>query len=78
MTADLTQDDRGKTLVRQSTRLGTVTDVDGATVYVEIDQDHVPDDLRETLGWDGDDVQTLSEDAITAVQNSEVRLRTDL
>lgn len=78
MTADLTQDDRGKTVVYQNNRLGTVTDVRSGTAYVDPDLDHAPDQLRDALDWtDGDDY-TIDENAITAVANDQVRLRDDL
>ncbi|MFC7143005.1 PRC-barrel domain containing protein [Halosimplex aquaticum] len=79
MTVDLTQDDRGKTVVYQNNRIGTVTDVESGTAYVDPDLDHVPEQLRDQLDWTADaEDYTLDEDAVTAVQNSEVRLRTDL
>lgn len=79
MTAELSQDDRGKTVVYEQNRIGTVTDVTSGTAHVDPDLDHVPERLREALGWrDETDEYTLDEDAVTAVQNTEVRLRTDL
>lgn len=78
MTAELSDDDRGKTVVRGTERIGTVTDVRGGTAYVDPDLDHVPDDLRETLGWDDDGEYAIDGDAVTAVENSQVRLRDDL
>lgn len=78
MTAELSDDDRGKTVVADTERIGTVTDVRGGTAYVDPDLDHVPDQLREALGWAGDGPYTIDEDAITHVQNTEVRLRDDL
>lgn len=78
MTADLNQDDRGKTVVYQNNRIGTVTDVRSGTAYVDPDFDHVPDPLAETLDWDDDGDHTIDESAITAVENAEVRLREDI
>lgn len=78
MTVDLSEDDRGKTVVAGTERIGTVTDVRGGTAYVDPDFDHVPPELREALGWDGDGPYTVDEDAITHVQNTEVRLRDDV
>ena len=79
MTAELTDDDRGKTVVSGTERIGTVTDVATGTAYVDPDWDHVPDQLREALDWDpGDDRHAIEESQITAVQNAEVRLRDDL
>ena len=79
MTADLSNEDRGKTVVRGTERIGVVTDVASGTAYVDVDRDHVDDDLAATLDWDREDDQhTIEEQAITAVQNSEVRLREDL
>lgn len=79
MTADLSDEDRGKTVVAGTERIGTVTDVRGGTAYVEPDFDHVPGQLKETLGWsDDDDRYTIDEDAVTNVQNTEVRLREDI
>lgn len=77
MTADLSQDDRGKTVVYQNNRIGTVSDVRSGTAYVDPDLDHVPDQLRDALGWT-DEEYTLDEDRITAVENGEVRLRDDI
>lgn len=77
MTARLGQDDRGKAVVYDDTRIGVVTDVRSGTAYVDPEWDHAPDRLRETLDWD-DDESTLDEDAVTNVDNGEVRLRTDL
>lgn len=79
MTADLTDDDRGKTVVKGTERIGVVTDVRGDRVSVDPDWDHVDDDLAAELGWDeDDDLYTIEESAITAVQNNEVRLREEL
>ncbi len=80
MTADLTDDDSGKTVVSGTERVGVVTDVRGGTAYVDPDWDHVDDGLAEALDWDADtdDDQPLDESAVTAVRNSEVRLREDL
>lgn len=79
MTADLTDDDRGKTVVHGTERIGTVTDVRSGTAYVDVDFDHVPEGLRRTLGWqEGNPPYTIEEDAVTAVANAEVRLRDDL
>ncbi|WP_435180741.1 PRC-barrel domain containing protein [Halorussus sp. AFM4] len=79
MTAELSDDDRGKTVVSDTERIGTVTDVRGGTAYVDPDWDHVPEDLRDALGWaEGDDHHTIDEDAVTAVQNSQIRIREDL
>lgn len=79
MTADLSEDDRGKTVVSGSERIGTVAYVRSGTAYVDPDWDNVPDRLREELDWEesGDD-QPLDESAVTEVQNSELRLRDDL
>ena len=77
MTADLSQDDRGKTVVYQNNRIGTVTDVRGGTAYVDPDMDHVPDQLRDALGWT-DEEYTIDEDRVTAVQNGQVTLRDDV
>jgi hypothetical protein len=79
MTAELTTDDRGKKVVHGTERIGVVTDVRGGEAYVDPDWDHVNDDLAATLDWDAaGDTQTLEESAITAIRNSEVRLRDDL
>lgn len=77
MTAELNEDDRGKTVVYQNNRIGTVTDVRSGTAYVDPDFDHVPDQLRDELGWT-DEEYTLDEGNVTAVANSEVRLRDDI
>ena len=79
MTAELTDEDRGKTVVSGTERIGTVTDVATGTAYVDPDWDHIPDQLREALDWEeGDDHYTIDESQVTAVQNAEVRLREDL
>ncbi len=77
MTVDLSQDDRGKTVVYQNNRIGTVSDVRGGTAYVDPDMDHVPDQLRDVLGWT-DEEYTLDEDRITDVSNGQVTLRDDV
>lgn len=77
MTERLGQDDRGKTVVYDNSRIGVVTDVRSGTAYVDPDFDNVPDQLRETLDW-GEDENTLDEDAVTSIDNDQVRLRTDL
>ncbi|MFB6131268.1 MAG: PRC-barrel domain containing protein [Salinigranum sp.] len=79
MTAELSDDDRGKAVVHGTERIGVVTDVRGDTAYVDPVLDHVPQDLRETLDWREDaDEYTLDESAITAVVNTQVRLRDDI
>lgn len=78
MTAELSEDDRGKTVVAGTERIGTVTDVRGGTAYVDPDPDHVSDRLREALGWgEGDEPYTIDEDDVTHVANTQVRLRDD-
>ena len=77
MTADLSEDDRGKTVVYQNNRIGTVTDVRSGTAYVDPDLDHVPDQLRDALSW-SEGEYTLDEDRITAISNGQVRLRDDV
>lgn len=78
MTAELSEDDRGKTLVAGTERIGTVTDVRGGTAHVDPDMDHVSEALRDALGWrEGSDEYTIDEDDVTAVANSQVRLRDD-
>lgn len=60
-------------------RIGTVTDVAGNTVYVDPDWDHVLDQLRDEFDWNPDDDQhEIPESAVTAVQNSQVRIRDDM
>lgn len=79
MTADLSEEDRGKTVVSGTERIGTVTDVRSGTAYVDPDFDHVPSQLKEEFGWSEDDEQySIPENAIETVQNSEVRLREEL
>lgn len=79
MTAELSDDDRGKTVVRGTERIGVVTDVRGGTAYVDPEWDNVDEGLKETLGWEeDDDTYTIEESAFTTVQNTEVRLRSDL
>lgn len=79
MTADLTDDDRGKELVSRNKRLGVVTDVRGDTVYLDLDFDHVPDGLREKLDWDPDaETNTVEESVVETKRNDEVVLRDDV
>ena len=79
MTAELSDEDRGKTVVSGTERIGTVTDVRGGSAYVDPDFDHVPSQLKDALGWHENDEQyAIEEDAIEAVRNTEVRLREDL
>lgn len=79
MTEQLTEDDRGKAVIRGTERIGTVTDVRGNTVYFDPDFDHIPAQLRETLDVHPDDEHhTFEESAVTDVRNDEVHLRDDL
>ena len=79
MTAELSDDDRGKKVVSGTERIGVVTDVRGGQAYVDPDWDHVDDGLAEALGWNrSDDTHTIDESSVTAVRNSEVRLRENL
>ena len=79
MTVDLSEDDRGKEVVRGTERIGVISDVRGDRAYVDPDWDHVDDDLADTLGWhEDDDTHTIAAAAFTAIQNAEVRLRDDL
>lgn len=76
MTAELSNDDRGKTVVSGTERIGVVTDVRGGEAYVDPDWNHVDENLAEALGWNqSDDDYTIDESSVTAVQNDEVRLR---
>lgn len=79
MTAELTDEDRGKEVVSGTERVGVVEDVRTGTAYVDPDWSNVPDQLRDALDWDrSDDTYPLDESAITAVRNDQVRLRDDL
>jgi hypothetical protein len=80
MTAERSDDDRGKTVMSGTERIGVVTGVQGGRAAVDPDWDHVDDDLRRTLGGgdEDDDTHTVEESAITAIRNDEVRLRDDL
>lgn len=76
MTAELSEDDRGKTVVYGTERIGTVDEVSSGTAYVDPEFDHVPEDLAARLGWDeGDERYPLDEEDVTEVINAEVRLR---
>ena len=78
MTAELSDDDRGKTVVAGTERIGTVTDVRSGRAFVDPDMDHVSESLCDALGWrEGDDEYTIDEDDVTNVANSQVRLRDD-
>lgn len=76
MTVDLSQDDRGKTLVHRNDRVATVTDVRSGTAYLDLDDGNVSDELRAALDWD--DEATVDEDAITDDRNGQLHLRDDL
>ena len=78
MTADLSEDDRGKKVVAGTERIGVVTDVRDGRAYVDPDFEHVNDNLAERLGWREDEEYTIEESAITEIANAEVRLREDL
>lgn len=78
MTADLSEDDRGKEVVVGTERIGVVTDVRGGRAYVDPDFDHVDDDLAERLDWREGEEYTIPESAVTEIANAEVRLREDL
>lgn len=78
MTADLSDDDRGKALVTRNTRLGVVTDVRGDTVYLDLDGD-VPDGLRDRLDLDPDDeTTTVPSSPLDVTGNDEVVVRDDV
>lgn len=78
MTADLSDDDRGKALVTRNTRLGVVTDVRGDTVYLDLDGD-VPDELRDRLDLDpGEETCTVPSSALDVKGNDEVVVRDDV
>lgn len=51
MPAELSPDDRGKTVVSHNNRIGAVTDVRSGTAFVDPDLDHVPEQMREDIGW---------------------------
>ena len=51
MTAELSDDDRGKKVVSGTERIGVVNDVRDGEAYVDPDWDHVDDDLAAALGW---------------------------
>lgn len=79
MPTRVTQEDRGKELVFQTSRVGVVTDVEGDDVFVDPDFDRLPSDLRATFDWDPtDDHYVLSQQVITDISNGKVRLRDDL
>lgn len=79
MTAELTDEDRGKALVSRNKRLGVVTDVGGDTVYLDVDFDNVPEELREELDWEpGADTNTLEQSAVEAARNDQVVVRDDI
>lgn len=79
MTTDLTDDDRGKTLVSRNKRLGVVTDVRGDTVHLDLDFDNIPEALREEMDWDPEaETNTVTESTIEATRNDEVVVRDDI
>jgi len=79
MTADLTDDDRGKAVVTNNKRLGVVTDVRGGEAFVDPEWDNVDEDLADTLDWDrDDDDHRLDSSAIADVRNDQLYLRDDL
>ncbi|WP_226012304.1 PRC-barrel domain containing protein [Halomicrobium salinisoli] len=79
MTADLTDDDRGKAVVTNNKRVGVVTDVQGGRAFVDPEWDNVDDDLADTLDWDRDDDDyRLDSSAITDARNDQLYLRDDL
>lgn len=79
MTAEPTEDDRGKSVLLGSEPIGTVTEVRGGTVYVDPDFANVPETLRRRLGWrEGDRPYTIESEAVAAVAGGAVRLRDDL
>lgn len=79
MTAEPTEDDRGKSVVLGTSPIGTVTEVRGRTVYVDPDFARVSESLRRRLGWrEGDRPYTIEAEAVAAVAGGAVRLRDDL
>lgn len=79
MTARVTEEDRGKELVYQTNRVGTVTDVSADDVFVDPDFEVIPNDLRDTFDWDPtDDNYILDQQVVTDISNGKVRLRDDI
>lgn len=79
MTAELSEEDRGKAVVSGTERIGVVDEVRTGTAYVDPDWNNVPEQLQDVLDWNrGDDTYPIEESAITASRNDVLQLRDDL
>lgn len=79
MTATASEQDRGKTVVHGTERIGVITDVQGEAVYVDPEWNHVHDELRDRLGWErGDDHHTFEESLVTDIRDGRAHLRDDV
>ena len=73
-TVSLTSDDEDKPVVAvDGTEVGTVTQIDGETVYVALD-----DGVEVNWGETEDGTYALGENTIESVDEGEVRLRGEL
>ncbi|WP_049902371.1 hypothetical protein [Halococcus agarilyticus] len=78
MVRDLTDDDRGKSVVdHEGNRVGSITDTRDGRGVVETDDDSsLTDKLKSALSWDdSDDSHELRNDDVDSVNDDEVRLR---
>ncbi|EMA46715.1 hypothetical protein [Halococcus saccharolyticus] len=78
MARDLTDDDRGKSVVdHEGNRIGSVTDTENGKGIIETNDDSsLTDKLKSALSWDdSDDSHELQNDHVDSVNDDEVRLR---
>jgi len=79
-TAQMTDDDVGKTVVTEDgTEVGIVSGYRYGTAYVDPDPG-LTTKLKTKLGWEDtdDDGYPLQQEAVDAVTDDEIRLRSDL
>lgn len=76
----VTEADEGKRLVNASgERLGTVTEVQAGTAYVDVEPD-LTDTIRSKLGWGAPEQEdyALQQDLVDVITDDEIRLKQTL
>ena len=80
MTAEITQEDEGKPVVRENDTLGRIVNVEHGTAYVDPDPG-VTDTIMSKLGWSDetkrDETYPLADKSVVEVTSDEVRVESD-
>jgi len=80
MTAEITQEDEGKPVVRENDTLGRIVNVEHGTAYVDPDPS-VTDTIMSKLGWSDetkrDETYPLADKSVVEVTSDEVRVESD-